>query len=52
MIEVLKDLSKSAKSGDIDRFVNAPKYTFRSRVDETAAARNPILRWYPKEDIN
>ena len=51
-IEVLRDLSKSAKSGDVDRFTNAPKYTFRSRVDETAAARNPILRWYPKEDIN
>ena len=47
MIAVLKDLAISAKSGDTERSTEAPRYTFRRRVDETAAARNLILRWTP-----
>jgi len=47
MIAVLKDLAISAKSGDTERFTEAPRYTVRRRVDETAAARNLILRWTP-----
>ena len=31
-------------------FKDAPKYTPRRRLDETAAARNPILRWKPEKN--
>jgi glycine dehydrogenase subunit 2 len=46
-IHVLRSLAKKAKSGDAQFFKNAPRYAPRRRVDETAAARNPVLRWTP-----
>ena len=46
-IHVLRTLARRAKSGDAQFFKNAPRYSPRRRVDETAAARNPILRWTP-----
>ena len=46
-IGTLRHLARKAKSGDAAFFKNAPKYSPRRRVDETAAARNPILRWTP-----
>ncbi len=46
-IHVLKSLAKKAKSGDAQFFKDAPRYSPRRRVDETAAARNPVLRWTP-----
>lgn len=48
LIGVLRDLAAAAKAGDRERFINAPRNTFRRRVDETSAARNPILRWTPR----
>jgi len=48
-IAVLKALAKRAKSGDADYFHGAPYLTPRRRLDETAAARKPILRWRPEE---
>ena len=48
-IGVLRALARQASAGDIERFRDAPRYAPRSRVDETAAARNPILRWVPAE---
>src|SRR5262249_21832352 len=48
-IAVLKALARRAKSGDADYFKAAPRLTPRRRLDETAAARKPILRWQPEE---
>ncbi len=47
-IGTLRDLVKSAKSGETDRFTNAPELAPRTRLDETKAARSPVLRWEPE----
>ena len=44
-IDTLEDLGQRAKAGDADFFHQAPKHTPRRRLDETAAARQPVLRW-------
>jgi glycine dehydrogenase subunit 2 len=44
-IDTLDFLAKSAKSGDTARFLSAPRHTPRRRLDETRAARQPVLRW-------
>jgi glycine dehydrogenase subunit 2 len=44
-IMTLRDLAFAAKAGDRDRFLSAPNYAPRRRLDETRAARQPILRW-------
>ena len=43
--EVVKTLAAAAHSGDSWRFRAAPRLTPRRRLDETTAARNPVLRW-------
>ena len=48
-IGTMKDLAASAKAGDNARFEGAPFHAPRRRLDETAAARKPILRWSPEE---
>jgi glycine dehydrogenase subunit 2 len=47
-IAVMKELAHAAKSGDAERFRNAPRHAPRRRLDETAAARKPVLRWTPE----
>jgi glycine dehydrogenase subunit 2 len=44
---VLKALAAAARCGDAGRFRAAPRLSPRRRLDETAAARRPILRWRP-----
>ena len=44
-IGTLRDLAQAAKSGDVEQFQQAPRYTPRRRLDETQAARQPVLRW-------
>ncbi|KAF2989695.1 aminomethyl-transferring glycine dehydrogenase subunit GcvPB [Methylocystis sp. MJC1] len=44
-IATLRDLAKRAKEGDAKRFTQAPRFAPRRRVDETLAARKPVLRW-------
>src|SRR5271165_607817 len=44
-IMTLRDLAFAAKGGDRDRFASAPIYAPRRRLDETHAARQPMLRW-------
>ncbi len=44
-IATLRDLAAAARSGDRDRFVQAPELAPRRRLDETQAARKPVLRW-------
>jgi glycine dehydrogenase subunit 2 len=47
-IHVLKTMALEAKAGKRDRFEGAPHLAPRRRLDETAAARKPVLRWKPK----
>ena len=46
-IAVLRGLAEEAKAGKRERFEGAPRYAPRRRLDETAAARKPVLRWKP-----
>jgi glycine dehydrogenase subunit 2 len=46
-ITVLRGLAERAKAGNADYFTGAPRYTPRRRLDETGAARKPVLRWTP-----
>ncbi|MDO9487765.1 MAG: aminomethyl-transferring glycine dehydrogenase subunit GcvPB, partial [Sphingomonadaceae bacterium] len=41
----LRSLALLAKSGDDSRFKSAPFLAPRRRLDETAAARKPVLSW-------
>ena len=45
--DAVSNLAKSAKAGEVEKFKNAPQFSPRRRLDETAAARNPTLRWMP-----
>jgi glycine dehydrogenase subunit 2 len=47
-ISVVKGLAKRAKAGEAEYFHGAPYHTPRRRLDETLAARQPILRWKPE----
>ena len=44
-VMTLRDLAFAAKAGDRERFAAAPIYAPRRRLDETRAARQPVLRW-------
>jgi glycine dehydrogenase subunit 2 len=44
-IAALRDLAMAARRGDSERFTAAPFHAPRRRLDETRAARQPILRW-------
>ncbi|MFN4283056.1 MAG: aminomethyl-transferring glycine dehydrogenase subunit GcvPB [Alphaproteobacteria bacterium] len=46
-ILALRSLAAKAKAGETAFFQAAPRLTPRRRLDETAAARKPILRWRP-----
>jgi glycine dehydrogenase subunit 2 len=46
-IGALRSLARAAKQGDKERFKGAPFYAPRRRLDETRAARQPILRYMP-----
>jgi glycine dehydrogenase subunit 2 len=47
-IEVVRALAAKVKAGGAaEDFKAAPKYTPRRRLDETLAARTPVLRWKP-----
>ena len=47
-IDCLAHLADAAKSGDKERFLSAPRLAPRARLDETRAARAPVLRWSPE----
>ncbi len=46
-IGVMRHLAEAAKAGQRDRFTGAPFHSPRRRLDETRAARHPVLRWQP-----
>jgi glycine dehydrogenase subunit 2 len=50
-IATLRDLAISAKKGDTERFTGAPYHAPRRRLDETRAARAPILKWSPPAPV-
>ncbi len=45
--DALLSLAKEAKAGKISKFKAAPVHAPRRRLDETGAARKPVLRWTP-----
>ena len=45
---VLRGLAERARAGNRERFQAAPVLTPRRRLDETGAARKPVLRWRPE----
>ena len=44
-IATLRDLAMAATHGDTERFSGAPYHAPRRRLDETRAARAPVLKW-------
>jgi glycine dehydrogenase subunit 2 len=47
-VSTLRGLAEKAKQGDqVEWFQGAPRLTPRRRLDETRAARSPVLRWKP-----
>ncbi len=51
-IATLRDLAMSARKGETERFTAAPYHAPRRRLDETRAARAPILRWSPPAPLS
>ncbi len=45
----MRSLAESIASGDVERFTSSPHLAPVGRLDETTAARNPILRWRARE---
>jgi glycine cleavage system P protein (glycine dehydrogenase) subunit 2 len=50
-VAALRDLAMAAKRGHPERFSGAPYHAPRRRLDETRAARAPVLRWTPPVPI-
>jgi glycine dehydrogenase subunit 2 len=50
-IATLRDLAFAALAGDTERFLGAPYFAPRRRLDETRAARNPILTWSKPDPV-
>ena len=50
-IKSMRHLASKAKAGEVDHFKAAPIHAPRRRLDETRAARKPVLRWTPLEPL-
>jgi glycine dehydrogenase subunit 2 len=55
-IATLRGLAERAKAANhdnkgADHFTGAPRHTPRRRLDETRAARSPVLRWRPEAEV-
>ena len=48
-IATLRDLVRAAKGNDKERLTGAPHHAPWARLDETRAARQPVLRWTPEK---
>jgi glycine dehydrogenase subunit 2 len=46
-IGAMRALAEAAKAGDVSRFTSAPRFAPRKRLDETRAAREPVLTYRP-----
>jgi glycine dehydrogenase subunit 2 len=49
-IGAMRALAQAVKAGERERFTSAPHFAPRSRLDETRAARQPVLTWQPPAD--
>ncbi|MCR9215100.1 MAG: aminomethyl-transferring glycine dehydrogenase subunit GcvPB [Proteobacteria bacterium] len=49
-IGTMRYLLEKAKAGETEMFEQAPRFAPRRRLDETGAARHPVLRWVPETD--
>jgi len=49
-IAAMRGLAEAARRGERERFEEAPRFAPLKRLDETAAARKPRLRWLPPQD--
>ncbi len=49
--DVMLELAVDAKSGNSARFTSAPTSAPRRRLDETRAARSPVLKWERPEEL-
>lgn len=50
-IEAMRSIAREAAE-DPETVLNAPHTTRIGRLDEAAAARRPVLRWRPAEEVN
>ena len=51
-IRSMRHLAEAAKAGETERVKQAPVYAPMRRLDETQAARKPVLRWSePEEEL-
>ncbi|KAA5805317.1 glycine dehydrogenase subunit 2 [Alkalicaulis satelles] len=48
--DTLEGLALAAQNGETERFTAAPRHAPAKRLDETRAARSPVLRWTPPQD--
>ena len=46
-IGALRSLAEAARNGEVDRFTTAPRFAPTKRLDETKAARKPVLTYQP-----
>lgn len=51
-IKAMRALAERAKSGDVESFKQTPIYAPMRRLDETQAARKPVLRWSAPKDTS
>ncbi len=49
-IDAMKEIAEEAEESP-EIIADAPHHTRVSRLDETAAARKPILRWKPQGEL-
>jgi glycine dehydrogenase subunit 2 len=50
-IATMRDLASRVRRGETERFQEAPFMAPRRRLDETRAARHPVLRWTPRKPV-
>ena len=50
-IMAMRDLALRALRGEKERFQSAPRFAPRARLDETRAARSPVLKWTARAPI-
>ena len=49
LVATMRGLAERATKGDAEFFKGAPRLAPRRRLDETRAARHPVLRWQPEK---
>ena len=50
-IRSMRSLATRAKAKEVESFKQAPVHAPKRRLDETQAARKPVLRWTPPADV-